>query len=603
MKFENINAVVADIPFKDLFVSDLNPRTVVNDNDILALADNIKALGLIQNLAGLRRPDGLVGIVAGGRRYRALATLQDDPRFQSIPVRVTDDPEVARYWASSENHLRSQPHPADEISEYGKMQAEGVDPANIAMAFGVTEAHVTRRLKLAHLPADVLAALRGNEITLGNAAAFTITDDSKLALEVLARVRGQSYSDRQIKQMLKPDAIQSSDRRIIFIGHDAYVGAGGKISTDLFADVVYYEDVDLVDRLFGEALQDAADKCIAKGWKWAEAATDSYIGYWELDQKNYARVYRDEGELTEEQSERYDELAELAEAEVIDEAGQAELDAFDTILKGDFSETARTVAGMLVYVNSTGELQVCDGLIRPEDKALAVEAGVIANHKAVAPTTKPDISAALRTDLNKVVLGAQQSAAIDDPDLLLAMLAYQLSHSVYWDKALDVSAEFPSITPTTDADGYAPDARLTAIERKDMYGKDLAKSFRAFRAKGEDHIKTVLAHCLAANLRDSTSGLIDVVRKETKPDVRSVWTPTAGNFFGRVKGPYLNALWQDLLGLADDHPTLTTFNKLKKKEKDAKLDALFNDASAREAMKLSDDQLQRIDAWLPEGMA
>ena len=40
-----------------------------------------------------------------------------------------------------------------------------------------------------------------------------------------------------------------------------------------------------------------------------------------------ARIYAEQGELTEEQAERYDELAELAEADVLDEAGEAELQA------------------------------------------------------------------------------------------------------------------------------------------------------------------------------------------------------------------------------------------------------------------------------------
>lgn len=97
------------------------------------------------------------------------------------------------------------------------------------MAFGVTEAHVTRRLKLAHLPADVLAALKANQITLGNAAAFTITDDAKLALEVLEQVRGGGYSDQRIKGLLKPEAVKGSDRRVIFVGHEAYVEAGGRV--------------------------------------------------------------------------------------------------------------------------------------------------------------------------------------------------------------------------------------------------------------------------------------------------------------------------------------------------------------------------------------
>ena len=87
MKHEPITSTVEQVPFADLYVSELNPRTIFDPAGIEALAANIRALGLIQNLGGLRDESGKVGIVFGGRRYRALALLQDDRRFATVPVR------------------------------------------------------------------------------------------------------------------------------------------------------------------------------------------------------------------------------------------------------------------------------------------------------------------------------------------------------------------------------------------------------------------------------------------------------------------------------------------------------------------------------------
>lgn len=50
-----------------------------------------------------------------------------------------------------------------------------------ARTFGISEAHVYRRLALAVLPAPVLDALKAGEITLGTAKAFTIAHDEALA--------------------------------------------------------------------------------------------------------------------------------------------------------------------------------------------------------------------------------------------------------------------------------------------------------------------------------------------------------------------------------------------------------------------------------------
>ena len=64
----------------------------------------------------------------------------------------------------------------------------------------------------------------------------------------------------------------------------------------------------------------------------------------------------------------------------------------------------------------------------------------------------------------------------------------------------------------------------------------------------------------------------------------------------------MGGLPRDLLDLAEDHPTATTFAKLKKGEKAAKLEALFCDKDVRSALNLTEKQAARIDAWLPEGM-
>ena len=94
-------------------------------------------------------------------------------------------------------------------------------------------------------------------------------------------------------------------------------------------------------------------------------------------------------------------------------------------------------------------------------------------------------------------------------------------------------------------------------------------------------------------------GMIDDM---TKKDTRDSFTPTAENFFGRVGGPYLVALWNDLLGLSENHEAAKTFAALKKSEKAAKMEKLFSDQNTRTALGLTESQEARIATWLPEGM-
>jgi ParB family chromosome partitioning protein len=205
-----------------------------------------------------------------------------------------------------------------------------------------------------------------------------------------------------------------------------------------------------------------------------------------------------------------------------------------------------------------------------------------------------------------ITQAAHQHAALRDPDLLIDLLAYQLSHDLSFSKPFGLSLTDVPNWPSTEAEGYELDERLTANPPRDMWdAKDLGASFRAFRKKGADHICAELTRFLAAQYCGGDEKLEALVAKATKPSVREVWTPTAENFFGRVSGPYMVTLWCDFLELTEDHPTVTTFAKLKKGEKVKKLHDLFakDNAPFRSALGITNEQAARIDAWLPEGMA
>ena len=204
-----------------------------------------------------------------------------------------------------------------------------------------------------------------------------------------------------------------------------------------------------------------------------------------------------------------------------------------------------------------------------------------------------------------MVTGARQHAALRDPEMILALLAFQLSgKGGYRGSPFGLRTEDVPNWPTTEGEGYALDARLTtpATGPKDPWSIDLARSFRAFKGRGMEHVMAEL-HRHLARLLSASDDLAPVIDKAVKTDIREVWTPTAKNFFARVGGAYLDGLWRDLLDLAADHPTVTTFQKLKKAEKAQRLEGLFGDEARQDALWLSADQKARIAAWLPEGMA
>ncbi|WP_120633679.1 ParB/RepB/Spo0J family partition protein [Ruegeria sp. EL01] len=618
-KQTQITATEARFPLASLSLSPMNPRQTVPEGEIVELAKSIWTAGLIQSLAGLADDKGGAEIVAGGRRLRALQHLAEKhPNLASIRpelanplVMIAPDVETAQTWATAENISRKDLSPADEIRAYGAMDKAGAPVSGIARAFAVTEAHVYKRLKLASLPEQVIAALAAKEINLGEAAAFTICDDTDLIMEVLEQARKGYLSEYQIKTMLKPDSVSATDRRAKYVGLDAYKEAGGRVSADLFAEKTLLDDEAILDQCFVDKLTIAARTMRQEqGWKWADVVNDSHFGGYDIDQMKCARIYAEPGDLTEEQATRYDELAELAEGDVLDAAGEGELQVLQTIVDGSFSDVQKDCAGIVLYVSNSGELIVIEGLVNPENKSAAVAAGVLkaSKHKedvsnADAPA-KPRMSQALQDDLARVVTGARQHAAINNPDLILALLAFQVSGGARYGNPIGLSETDVPNWPTTKEAGYALDARLTTPTEweGDAFDRDLVKAFRAFRKKGADHVQAELIRHLAGLLSGGDEVLKAMIDKEVKTDIRAVWTPSFDNFFSRIAGPYLNEIWRSVLGLKAGIVQMNSFESLKVGEKRKKLDALFNDPDTRAAMQLSKAAQKRIATWVPEGM-
>ncbi|WP_299852226.1 ParB/Srx family N-terminal domain-containing protein [uncultured Roseovarius sp.] len=590
-----------------LYLHDLNPRQDVTEEEITILAESIKVCGLMQNLGGLQDETGKIGIVAGGRRLRALTHLAgsdgDHVALNAIPVRLAKDETQAEMWANAENTARADLDPADEIRAYGRMAERDASAETIASAFGVTVPHVKGRLKLAGLPEAALDALKARQINLTTAQKMTTVNDEKLIFEAIRLIEdGQIDTTRQLDQFLHPKAVTDTDRRAVFVGVEAYEAAGGKITRDLFSEDVFFEDSEILAEAFAAKL-DALAKTIQgdQGWAWVETHSESYLGWHFMEERKVARVYPVDGVLSEEQAARYDELAELAEGDVLDAAGEADLEALQIALDGEYTPEQKALAGCVVYVSNGGDVQTCAGLIRPEDKKAAMEAGVLAksNHGSAAP--KNPYSQKLRDDLDAIKLAALQNAMLDQPDLLLDLLGFQLCGMTGYEKVFDVSLGGPTNTPSTGT-GFAVDKRLSkpGSAPQDAWNVDLTKAFAGFKKKGKKfrdaEITRQLAILLTGGDEDFAKGLVG----KSGAEIRKVWTPTAENFFKRISGPMLEDIYNSLLEIAPAEDRAKSFAKLKKGEKAEALENLISDPMRQKVLGVTDAQKSRIETWVPD---
>ena len=190
---------IPTFPLSKLVLSDINPRQIVDETEIEALAQSIKACGLIQNLVGITQ-GGKIGIVAGGRRLRALQFLLETKEIIAsfpVAVRVAENEEQALEWANAENTARKDLNPSEEIKAYRTMQEKGFAVEKIAISFAKTVRHVKGRLRLANLAECILDALAQGDVTLDIASVYTITDDQEKQTETFNRLNGSWGGDQE----------------------------------------------------------------------------------------------------------------------------------------------------------------------------------------------------------------------------------------------------------------------------------------------------------------------------------------------------------------------------------------------------------------------
>ena len=431
-------AVIREIPFNQLVLSQANVRTVKTGVSIEELSEDIARRGLLQNL--YVRPvigadgeeTGFYEVPAGGRRYRALERLVKAKRLdKAVPVPcIVRDTGIAEEDFLAENTQREALHPVDQFRAFQTLIDKGLTEDDIAARFFVTPQIVRQRLRLAAVSPRLLELYVAEEMTLEHVMAFTLTTDHARQEQVWEALKnGYNPQPYQIRRMLTETAVHAAnDRRATFVGVEAYEAAGGEITRDLFENDRggWLQDPALLDRLVQDKLKQEAEALSAEGWKWIAVAVDFPYGH-----TNGLRQLEGETvEMSEEETARraillaeFDALeSEYAEAdELPDEVDrrldelEAEIAALDNRpVRFDPAEIAR--AGVFISLNSDGRLDIARGYVRPEDEATADQQS--ADQDEETPSTTGPSAMPRASGVTAIVLdsGLNPVAAEDDDD-------------------------------------------------------------------------------------------------------------------------------------------------------------------------------------------
>jgi len=237
---ENVMTDTTSIPLSKLTAWDGNVRKTAGADTALAeLASSIAAHGLLQSLVVRNGKKGKFAVVAGGRRLMALQSLVECGKIAAdyaVPCQLVADDADATEISLAENAVRENMHPGDEFEAFRELGDKGMPAADIAARFGVTEAVVSKRLKLARVSPVILTAYRDGKLDLEQVMAFAITDDHKAQEKLLKVLRNMDDDPRSIRRALTDGEIPASHKAVKFVTLKAYQKAGGQTRRDLFAE-------------------------------------------------------------------------------------------------------------------------------------------------------------------------------------------------------------------------------------------------------------------------------------------------------------------------------------------------------------------------------
>jgi ParB family transcriptional regulator, chromosome partitioning protein len=195
-------AASRSVPIEFLVPSPLQPRRRFAEDELDALAESIRARGVMQPLL-VRRAVGepqRFEIVAGERRWRAAqrAGVHELP----VVLYALSDREALEL-ALLENVQRQDLSPIEEAEGYRRLIDEfGHTQAELASALGKSRPHIANLLRLLALPPAVRSLLDAGALSAGHARALLAARD---AAAMAKAVLDQGLNVRQTERLVQAD--------------------------------------------------------------------------------------------------------------------------------------------------------------------------------------------------------------------------------------------------------------------------------------------------------------------------------------------------------------------------------------------------------------
>jgi ParB family chromosome partitioning protein len=208
------SGALRDVPVSNIVPNPLQPRSHINEAELVELTASIEASGLLQPVV-VRPRDGKYELIAGERRWRAVQRLG----WPKIPAVIKEaDDQTLLTLALIENLQRDDLTAIDEAAGYQRLTDEfQLGQAEIARLVGRDRSTVANHLRLLRLPEPIKSLIQNGKLSEGHARTLLAVSDEPAMIALANETVEQQWSVRELEARTRdlpaPSAAVSSPER------------------------------------------------------------------------------------------------------------------------------------------------------------------------------------------------------------------------------------------------------------------------------------------------------------------------------------------------------------------------------------------------------
>jgi ParB family transcriptional regulator, chromosome partitioning protein len=202
------SGALRELAVNSIVPNPLQPRSHINEAELVELTASIEASGLLQPVV-VRARNGRYELIAGERRWRAVQRLA----WPKIPAVLKEaDDQTLLTLALIENLQRDDLTAIDEAAGYQRLSDEfKLAHAEIARMVGRDRSTVANLLRLLRLPESIKALIQDRKLSEGHARCLLSVSDESRMVGLANEAVAEGWSVRELESRSRGTAPASAD--------------------------------------------------------------------------------------------------------------------------------------------------------------------------------------------------------------------------------------------------------------------------------------------------------------------------------------------------------------------------------------------------------